>query len=417
MGALVRREASQQRAAEAAGKPTVPWLKLTVEAGVPPLTLFIWVWGAHALLSILLAYRAAEGPTWLPRAAAWCREMGGLAALFWLLFRLVKVAEDRLTQWAASTDSKWDDVFAAVASRALRWLIPLVGVMLAVPTLDVPAEYQQFFKQATSLALIGAVGFILFQLTSAVEEAVLRQYDVTVPDNLEARKIHTQVKVLKKIAVMVIVLFTGASMLMVFDSVRQLGTSILASAGLAGIIVGFAAQRSIATVLAGLQLALTQPIRLDDVVIVENEWGRIEEITLTYVVVRIWDLRRLVVPIHYFIERPFQNWTRVSADLLGTVFLYLDYTVPLHALREELDRFLAQNKLWDGKVKGIQVTNATDRAMEVRLLVSARDASLAWDLRCGLREHMIDFLQRHYPQALPRTRAELVSAPDAKALR
>jgi small-conductance mechanosensitive channel len=212
----------------------------------------------------------------------------------------------------------------------------------------------------------------------------------------------------------VIILFTTASMLMVFDAVRQLGTSILASAGVAGIIVGFAAQRSIATVLAGFQIAMTQPIRLDDVVIVENEWGRIEEITLTYVVVLIWDQRRLIVPINYFIEKPFQNWTRISADLLGTVYLYTDYTVPVSALREELDRILAGTKLWDGRVKGIQVTDAKENVLEVRVLVSAADASAAWDLRCLVREKLVDFLQRTHPDSLPRTRAEVSRGQPAR---
>ena len=176
------------------------------------------------------------------------------------------------------------------------------------------------------------VAFILFQIVDAAAAFVLRQHRLDVSDNLRARAIYTQVVVLKKVAIATIGVFTLASMLMVFDSVRQFGASILASAGIAGIVVGFAAQRSIAALLAGFQIAITQPIRVDDVVIVENEWGRIEEMTLTYVVVRIWDLRRLVVPISYFIEQPFQNWTRTSADILGTVFLYVDYTVPFDAL-------------------------------------------------------------------------------------
>jgi len=203
-------------------------------------------------------------------------------------------------------------------------------------------------------------------------------------------------------------------MLMVFESVRQLGTSILASAGVLGIIVGFAAQKSIATVLAGFQIAMTQPIRLDDVVIVEGEWGRIEEITLTYVVVLIWDQRRLVVPISYFIEKPFQNWTRVSAELLGTIFLYMDYTVPLDKLRAELDRLLAETDMWDKRVKVVQVTDSKERVIEVRVLVSAADASTAWNLRCMLREKLIGYLQRNHPESLPRTRAELSNPEGAE---
>ena len=179
----------------------------------------------------------------------------------------------------------------------------------------------------------------------------------------------------------------------------------------AGIVVGFAAQRSIATLLAGFQIALTQPIRVDDVVIVENEWGRVEDITLTYVVVRVWDLRRLVVPITYFIEQPFQNWTRSSAEILGTVFLYVDYTVPLDAVRAELTRLLETSRYWDGKVNVLQVTDAKEHTLEIRALASAADASLAWDLRCEIREKLVAFIQRNYPASLPRLRASFDSRP------
>lgn len=414
---ILRRVARQQGAkttpVSEEAKKTVPLLKLVFEALIPPLMLFIWIWGVYAAFALLFARPQPEQPApFIVGLLGWLKNAGEIAALFWFMFRMIRVVEIKLKEWTAATESKWDDVIVALLVRALRLVVPLVGVMLVVPTLDLPASFHEFFKQAASLVLIGAVGFILYQLVNAGEEAVLNQFRIDVKDNLEARKVYTQVKVLKKIAVVVIVVFTAASMLMVFDSVRQLGTSILASAGVLGIIVGFAAQRSIATVLAGFQIAMTQPIRLDDVVIVENEWGRIEEITLTYVVVLIWDQRRLVVPISYFIEKPFQNWTRVSADLLGSIFLYVDYTVPLKALRDELDRLLQDSERWDHKVKVIQVTDAKPNCMEVRVLVSAADAPTAWDLRCELREKLIDFLQRNYPLCLPRTRAELVKGTE-----
>jgi small-conductance mechanosensitive channel len=196
-------------------------------------------------------------------------------------------------------------------------------------------------------------------------------------------------------------------MLMTFPRIKSLGTTILASAGIIGVVVGLAAQRTIGTFIAGLQIAFSQPIRVDDVVIVENEWGRIEEITLTYVVVKIWDLRRLIVPITYFIEKPFQNWTRVTADILGTVFIYVDYTVPFDAVREQLQRILNASELWDKKVCVLQVTNTTERTVELRALMSAPDASTAWSLRCEVREKLIDFIQKKYPKALPRLRAEM----------
>ncbi|MDH3556523.1 MAG: mechanosensitive ion channel family protein, partial [Deltaproteobacteria bacterium] len=181
-------------------------------------------------------------------------------------------------------------------------------------------------------------------------------------------------------------------------------------AGIVGIIVGLAAQKSISTLFAGIQMAITQPIRIDDVVIVENEWGRIEEITLTYVVVRIWDLRRLIVPITYFLEKPFQNWTRISADLLGTVFLYVDYTVPVEAVRAELKRILESSPLWDKQVCTLQVTNATDRTLELRALMSAADSPRAWELRCDVREKLIGFIRQNYPDGLPKVRAELTES-------
>jgi small-conductance mechanosensitive channel len=242
---------------------------------------------------------------------------------------------------------------------------------------------------------------------STIKELVLRRYDASKDDNLEARKIYTQFGVIQKVLVTLILTLAGTSVLMSFEPIRQLGVSLLASAGVAGIILGFAAQKSIANIFAGLQIAITQPIRLDDVVIVEGEWGWIEEINLTYVVVKIWDERRLILPISYFIEKPFQNWTRTSAQLLGTVFLYTDYRVPLEPLRAELSRILASTPLWDGRVDLIQITNATERTMEVRVLLSSATSPNAWNLRCLVREKLLIFLQENYPDSLPRARVEL----------
>ena len=200
-------------------------------------------------------------------------------------------------------------------------------------------------------------------------------------------------------------------MLMTFPQVRELGASVLASAGLAGIVVGFAARPVLQNLIAGVQIAIAQPIRIDDVVIVEGEWGRIEEITATYVVVKIWDQRRLIVPLNHFIEHPFQNWTRTDAEILGTVYLYVDYTVPVEAVRQELHRLLQASEKWDGRAWGLVVTNATDRALQLRALMSAADASAAWDLRCEVRERLIEYVQEHHPGGLPRIRAEMEATP------
>jgi small-conductance mechanosensitive channel len=284
----------------------------------------------------------------------------------------------------------------------MRLILPIV----------VSEQYLAAVKHTFSLFLIALVSLLVIKTVYILNEYVISRFSVDVKDNLKARKIRTQLNVLKRIVIIVVCILALGTMLMTFEKVRQLGTTILASAGIVGIVVGMAAQRTIGTFIAGLQIAFTQPIRIDDVVIVENEWGRIEEITLTYVVVKIWDLRRLVVPITYFIEKPFQNWTRVSADLLGTVYLYVDYTVSVEAVRTELQKILKDSQLWDGKVSVLQVTNTSEHTIELRALMSAQDASKAWDLRCLVREKLVEFIQKNYPDSLPKLRASFQQHQD-----
>ncbi len=314
------------------------------------------------------------------------------------------------------TDTVLDDLLAKHCRGPLRLILPSLVFYFFLPLLKT-SDVLAFLARIFSVVLILAIAWLVTKLTLVLEDFLLHRYRIDEKDNLKARKINTQVRVLRKVVIVVVGVLALGMILMSFTRVRQLGTSILASAGVLGIILGFAAQRSIATLIAGIQIAFTQPIRLDDVVIVENEWGRIEEITLTYVVVRIWDLRRLIVPITYFLEKPFQNWTRVSADILGTVFICVDYTVPVEAIRKELEHILAASPLWDKKVCVVQITDTTDKTMEVRALMSAADASAAWDLRCHVREKLIDFIRREYPDSLPKLRAEIKnnsSLPDVK---
>ena len=289
----------------------------------------------------------------------------------------------------------------------LMVLLPLIALNVTQGYMHLPPNMLDAIGHILSLALTVTIAWLIAKFTFVIEDLILNSYRVDVKDNLKARKVYTQIQFFKKAVVIVISVIALAVILMSFERVRQLGTAILASAGILGIIIGFAAQRSLSTLLAGLQIAIAQPFRIDDVVIVEGEWGRIEEITLTYVVVRIWDLRRLVLPISYFLEKPFQNWTRESADLLGTVFLYTDYTIPVREVREELHRILQESELWDGKVWNLQITNMTERAVELRALMSAKDASSAWNLRCEVREKLLTFIQAKYPDALPKVRAEL----------
>jgi len=392
------------------------WLTRAVDEMLAPIATLVWIHGVSFVLD--LAIRDATPATVAATALAglgWFYAVSILCALFWLLWRVGGIIELFLLSLSARADTSWDDLLLPLAGKTVRRALPLLALIMGAPALSVSPAFAEVVRNASSLLLIGVVAFIMFQVVDVAAAFVLQQHRLDVPDNLQARAIHTQVMVLKKVALTVIGVFTLASMLMVFESVRQFGASILASAGIAGVVVGLAAQRSIATLLAGFQIALTQPIRVDDVVIVENEWGRIEDITLTYVVVRIWDQRRLIVPMTHFIERPFQNWTRSSSEILCAVTLYLDYSVPVATLRRELTRILQQSRYWDGRVNVLQVTDTREHTVEVRALASAADASLGWDLRCEVREQLIALVQRDYPDSLPRIRATFTADPTDRA--
>lgn len=292
-----------------------------------------------------------------------------------------------------------------------RFLKPVLILFLAV-FIRSGASYVNVFSgrtieiisKLTSLLLITGIAWSVIILLNIAKENILSKYEFGAADNLRVRKLYTQYNILEKIIVFVVIIVAAATALMLFDNVRSIGISLFATAGIAGLIIGLAAQKALGTILAGLQIAITQPIRLDDVVIVENEWGWIEEINLTYVVIRIWDKRRLVVPSTYFMERAFQNWTRTSADILGTVFIYTDYTISFDSLRKELTRLLEENPNWDGKINVLQVTGAKEDVVELRALMSAENSPKAWDLRVYIREKLIEYIQREHPHCLPRTR-------------
>ena len=312
-----------------------------------------------------------------------------------------------LERVARRTRTILDNSLAMHCRGPSRLLIPLLVINFVFPLFTISPTALAVLKHLLSLGIIASVAWLVIRTTNVLDDFILSRYNIEDKDNLQARKIYTQLQVFKRIVFVIVVILTFAIMLMTFDRVRQLGAGILASAGIVGIIIGLAAQRTISTILAGLHIAIAQPIRVDDVVVVENEWGRIEEITFTYVVVRVWDLRRLVVPITYFIEKPFQNWTRKTADILGTVFIYVDYTIPVQTIRDELHRILKESELWDGSAWGLQVTNASERTMELRALMSAPDAPTAWNLRCKVREELIAFIQKNYPGGLPKLRAAI----------
>ena len=286
-------------------------------------------------------------------------------------------------------------------------LLVLNGVLEAEPDgLPFLAEFQH----SATLLLILSVTWAMVRCTSAIGEVIVTLNPVLEGEWKRARKVETQTRFLVRgLNILIVIMGIGAA-LMTFDSVRHVGGSLLASAGVGGIILGFAARPVLGNLLAGMQIALTQPFRIDDVLYVQNEWCWVEEVTATYVVLRVWDLRRLIVPLQWFIENPFQNWSRNNADLLGTVFMRVDYAMPVTPLREEFARLLRQAPQWDGKIETVQVTDSDDRTIQIRFLMSAPNSSQAWDLRCAVREGLITFLQEQYPEYLPRLRARLVDA-------
>jgi small-conductance mechanosensitive channel len=318
-----------------------------------------------------------------------------------------------LKRWAGRTDTHIDDAIVDLMPAPLRALGTLVGGRLVLPLVGLPASASAPVAHALLVGMILAGGWVLVKGVRVFEAAANRRVEGGESDDLHARAVRTQVRGVRNIADFVVFIVALGFALTTFESVRQIGNGVLASAGLAGVVLGFAAQKTLATLLAGIQLTVTQRIRVDDIVVVEGQWGSIEEIRLTYVVVRIWDKRRLILPASYFIEKPFENWTRSSTDLLGTVHLWLDYSVPVDEVRAELKRILDASEHWDGEAWGVVVTDANEHAMLVRPLASAKDASAHWNLRCEIREKLIGFVQRNYPDALPRTRATLGQSPAA----
>ncbi len=330
----------------------------------------------------------------------------GVAALLGLLLAIV--IEFLLSRIAAFERGRLAGAIAERCAAPLRVLFPVLGMSIALSSSDAAALLAAPLSRVLTVLGIGLGGWLATRGVRGFVTYFVTKYSIDHTDNLEARQLQTQIRVLGRVLIFLIVIATLAAALMAIPSIRHIGVSLFASAGIAGLAVGLAARPALGNLIAGVQIAITQPIRLDDVVVVEGEWGWIEEIHLTFVVVRIWDLRRLVLPISYFIEKPFQNWTRKTADILGSVFLHMDYGVPVDDIRTEFGRLLEASKYWDGKVKAVHVTDCSDKAMQIRLLMSAASSPDAWELRCEVRERMIDYLQRHYPESLPRIRLERI---------
>ena len=310
-----------------------------------------------------------------------------------------------LRRWAKARHNTFVDAVVRQTGRPAAYILPLLAILIVVPDLVLPARWVESIEHATGLLTIAAIAWSIIALIGLWRDVVVARQRLDLEDNLVARQLGTRVDILGRIASTLVGIVAVGMILMTFPDIRSLGTTLLASAGVAGLVAGLAARPLFENLIAGIQLALTQPIRIDDVVIVEKQYGRIEEIHSTYVVVRLWDLRRLVVPLTYFIETPFENWTRRTANLMGEVYFFTDFTLDIDALRAEIPAMIASSPLWDGQFQNLQVTDATDRALQLRVLVTARNSGDLFDLRCFVREQVAKYLRDRQPQALPRVRS------------
>jgi len=368
---------------------------------------FIFTGAFFALAPILPHIGLALGgfPTFA--IAAKVALFGYLATGLGFCLRIVRLVQHWLNDFVTRPSGRWYYGAFPVFGEALYYNLLLFAFSTAIYILELPGPLRNAGFKMVSIAGIVINTVLLIRTILAVESMVSSRAEMLQYDPYKKRRVETRVQMLRRLLIFVILVVAIAAVLMNFKEVRQIGAGLLASAGVAGVIAGFAAQKSLATIIAGLQIAITQPMRIDDVVIVEGEWGIIEEITLTYVVIRVWDQRRLIVPITYFLEKTFQNWTRNSSDLIGTVFLYADFLIPLNEIRAEAQRIVETSKLWDRRVFVVQVTDFKSDSVEIRILASAPSAPELFDLRCEIREKILSFLQDRYPGAFPRVRTAL----------
>jgi small-conductance mechanosensitive channel len=378
-----------------------------VHRAIGPVTLLLWYYGVY------VAAHVAISGGWLPDSWGWLdvtlrhvASLGIFVSFLWFFFRATDLIEAKLSALSARTVGRIDDVLLPLLGTILRVTAPILAIFLLLRLWPLPPEALAVLQKLLGVALVAALAWVVRRAVVLVDAAILGPKGLTGQSTAEQRALYTRVRMLRRIALVLIGAFAFAAVLMMFDEVRDIGRSILASAGIAGIVLGFAAQRTLGNLFAGIQIAFTQPVRLGDQVIVEGELATIEEITLTYVVARTWDARRIVLPIGYFIEKPFQNWTRTPTSMLAPLTLRVDFSLPVDELRRYMELEIAKSTFWDKAVFGVQVTDSNDRSMEVRVLASAVDSGASWNLRCELREKAIDFIRRNYPQCLPKLRQE-----------
>lgn len=379
-----------------------------LHAAAPPLQFALWYYAAFFATPYVLDFLNAEGAkAWFEAWRGHFWHLGLITGMTWFLYRTVRVVGDFLSRRAERTAGSLDDYLFRIAAGALRTLIPLFGLMALLRLVQMPKEAWDVVQTVLAGVFIVAIAAILYRAVLDGERTLLSRIDEKA-DLYHARAVQTRVRILRKFAVVFLSVIALAGVLLLLPGVRTLGTSILASAGVAGIVLGIAAQRTLGSFFAGLQIALTQPIRLGDQVVAQGESGNVEEITLSYVVVRTWDGRRLILPINWFLEQPFQNWTRPASAMIATVKLRVDFSLPLAPVREEMKAWVEASPLWDQKVYAFQVTDSDAATMEIRVIAGVPGPGQSFDMQCGVREKLLTFLQQNYPHCLPRSRQETI---------
>lgn len=376
-----------------------------------PLNVLIWVYALYlASAPLLVRFSADRDVATARKALDEALNIAGYAMLCWFAYRATYIVENGLRRWTAAGVGHNDGLLLSLLGSALRIGVVAASVIVGLTLLSLPPGFEIIAGRVTSIVIIVSMAMMVWLSVATGQRLVLTRFDVAVADNLRARRIATQLHIIGRVVYIAIALLAGAAILMLFPTVRHVGTSLLASAGIAGVIAGFSAQKILGNLFAGVQIALAQTIRQDDVVVVEGDWGRIEEITLSYVVVHIWDDRRLVLPLSYFIEKPFENWTRTTSALTGSVIVWVDYRIDVADARNALKEIIENSTLWDRRFWNLQVSDTSEHTVQLRVLATSSDSSKSWDLRCEIREKFIAFLQRRHPESLPRRRTELIGA-------
>ena len=388
------------------------WMDGLLHAFRKGLGLFAWITALFLFVAPLLPHLAIALNSQAPfEIASRLAEIGYFVSLVVFAYFAVRLVGGWLNHLAQRQPRRWYDPTFPLVGQLIYYNFLLISFQYLIELLRLPGSAAAISSKVVSIVSIVVNTVMLIQMVRALEDIAMVRTEHHGYDTYRYRGLQTRLRVLRQLIIFVLVIICAATILMNFDPVRQIGTGLLASAGVAGVIVGLAAQKSLSTIIAGLQIALTSPMKIDDVVVVDGENGQIEEISLTYVVVKVWDQRRLILPITYFIDKSFQNWTRSSSELLGTVFLYVDYMVPIDELRAEANRLVSESALWDKRVFGVQVTDWKTDSIEIRILVSAAASGKLFDLRCEVREKLLAYLQQLEPSAFPRVRNVVARSP------